>query len=128
MPSPDNLKEEIVAREAIFVDFYNGQNANQLADMYTVTAEILPQNLPVTAGSEAIRAMFRSFWDADLVEIALVTREVTGTAEWAYEVGTYVLRSSKGVQEDEGKYLVIWQKVNGKWKLHRDIFNTDRPA
>jgi len=27
-----------------------------------------------------------------------------------------------------GKYLVLWKKENGKWKLHRDISNSDLPV
>jgi ketosteroid isomerase-like protein len=28
----------------------------------------------------------------------------------------------------KGKYIVLWKKENGKWKLHRDISNSDLPA
>jgi ketosteroid isomerase-like protein len=24
----------------------------------------------------------------------------------------------------EGRYLVVWRKVDGAWKMHRDMFNT----
>ena len=29
---------------------------------------------------------------------------------------------------DKGKYIVIWKKEDGKWKIHRDLSNTDLPA
>jgi ketosteroid isomerase-like protein len=29
---------------------------------------------------------------------------------------------------DEGKYVVIWKRHQGKWKLHRDIWTTSMPA
>ena len=29
---------------------------------------------------------------------------------------------------DKGKYFVIWEKVDGQWKLQRDIWNTSNPA
>ena len=29
---------------------------------------------------------------------------------------------------DNGKYIVIWKKVDGKWLLHLDIYNTSMPG
>ena len=29
---------------------------------------------------------------------------------------------------DQGKYVVIFKQVEGRWKLHRDIWNTSLPA
>jgi hypothetical protein len=29
---------------------------------------------------------------------------------------------------DQGKYIVIWKREKGQWKLHRDIFNSSVPA
>jgi ketosteroid isomerase-like protein len=29
---------------------------------------------------------------------------------------------------DTGKYVVVWKRVGGRWKLLRDIWNTSRPA
>jgi ketosteroid isomerase-like protein len=28
---------------------------------------------------------------------------------------------------DRGKYIVIWKREQGQWKLHRDIWNTSMP-
>ena len=28
---------------------------------------------------------------------------------------------------DEGKYIVIWKREAGQWKLHRDILNRSMP-
>ena len=27
-----------------------------------------------------------------------------------------------------GKYMIIWRREEGQWKLHRDIFNSSMPA
>ena len=46
----------------------------------------------------------------------------------AHEVGTYVLVGEGGKTLDNGKYVVIWKRDGGQWKLHRDIWNTSMPA
>ncbi len=28
---------------------------------------------------------------------------------------------------DKGKYIVVWKKENGDWKVWRDIWNSDNP-
>ncbi len=29
---------------------------------------------------------------------------------------------------DKGKYVVVWKKQNGNWKMYRDIWNSNMPA
>ena len=43
------------------------------------------------------------------------------------EVGVYTFTDDKGVVFDKGKFIVLWKNVDGKWKLFRDIFNSDMP-
>ena len=47
----------------------------------------------------------------------------------AYDVGTYRLAydGPSGPVEDNGKYLVVWEKRDGEWKAVADMINTDRP-
>ena len=43
------------------------------------------------------------------------------------EVGSYSMTDKSGKEIDKGKYIVLWKMEDGKWKLHRDIFNSDMP-
>ena len=43
------------------------------------------------------------------------------------EMGRYELMAG-GNKVDEGKYLVEWKKVDGRWLLHRDMPSTDMPV
>jgi ketosteroid isomerase-like protein len=47
--------------------------------------------------------------------------------KWTKTIGLFEVSSKDGNQLDKGKYLVLWKKENGKWKLHRDISNIDLP-
>jgi len=46
----------------------------------------------------------------------------------AIEVSKAELYAEGDKKIDDAKYIVIWKKENGEWKLHRDIFNSSRPA
>jgi ketosteroid isomerase-like protein len=58
----------------------------------------------------------------------LETVEVEGYGNTANEVGTYTLQGAGSQVLDTGKYVVIWKQETGQWKLHRDIWNSSRPA
>jgi hypothetical protein len=34
----------------------------------------------------------------------------------------------KGIVMDEGKYVEVWKKVDGKWKCELDAYNSDQLA
>ena len=46
----------------------------------------------------------------------------------AIELGHYALGLPDGTAVDEGTYLVVWKKSDEGWRLHRDIWNTNRPG
>ena len=59
--------------------------------------------------------------------LELETLEILGRGDVVSEVGSYELHGPDGQEMDHGKYVVVWKKEGGGWKLHRDIFNTSMP-
>ncbi|HUS25114.1 MAG TPA: nuclear transport factor 2 family protein [Candidatus Binatia bacterium] len=55
--------------------------------------------------------------------------EVDRDAEMAIDSGTYQFAydGPKGKVEDHGKYLVVWEKKDGQWKIASDIYNSSVP-
>ena len=53
--------------------------------------------------------------------------DVDASGETAVEVGRYRLTAGDA-EADHGKYIVVWKNVDGRWKLHRDIWNTSKGA
>jgi hypothetical protein len=72
--------------------------------------------------------MARSFEDARAGPRNF-SRFSAGTLESGIaEIGQYELRDKAGKVLDHGKYIVVWRKEGGKWKLPRDMFSTNVPA
>jgi hypothetical protein len=44
-----------------------------------------------------------------------------------YGTGTYVITGADGSHLDHGKWMLVSQKSDGKWKTQCDIFNSDMP-
>jgi ketosteroid isomerase-like protein len=127
MAKSDGIRKAILAAEKVFVAAYNDHDAPGLAALYMRDGEIMPPNSGVVKGARKLQALFKSFWDAGDTVMRLDTVEAKGFGDTAYEVGKYTLSGDSGKVNDRGKYIVIWRKVGGQWKLYRDIFNTNMP-
>jgi uncharacterized protein (TIGR02246 family) len=122
------IHDAILAVEKSFMEAYNEGDAPGLAALYTPDGQIMPPNAEAVAGHPALEKLFKSFWDEGLTVINLETVETEGSGDIAYEVGKYTLSGTAAEPNDHGKYIVVWRKVDGHWKLHRDIFNSNVPS
>lgn len=102
-------------------------DAGAIADLYTMDAMVLAPNADIAKGREAIKAQFQGLIDAGIRSLTLTTIEVESLGQTATEVALYELKAPDGTVIDKGKSVVIWKKVKGAWKLHRDIFNSSLP-
>jgi uncharacterized protein (TIGR02246 family) len=110
------------ANQAFSAAFAKG-DAAALAEMYSEDGQVLSPGQDIVSGRAGIQKAWQGAIDSGLKGLELTTREVESHGDSAYEVGTWVLRNASG-QVDNGKYMVIWKKQGGAWKLHRDIWNT----
>jgi ketosteroid isomerase-like protein len=92
--------------------------------MYAADALVMPAGSEPVRGADAIL----KFWQSSLTGIggvALKTADLFVQGSTATEVGQYELRDKTGKAIDHGKYIVVWRKEGGKWKLLRDMFSTN---
>jgi uncharacterized protein (TIGR02246 family) len=56
--------------------------------------------------------------------------EVASSGDMAVEYGKYNVKGlgPNGTDSDEGKYLTVYRKVNGTWKVAADIGTSTKPA
>jgi uncharacterized protein (TIGR02246 family) len=122
-------KAAIEAANAKFsADFAKG-DATAVASHYTASAWAFPPNGDITRGREAIAKLWKGAMDAGVKEVKLTVVEAEAHGgDTAHEVGTYVLTGEGGKTIDTGKYVVVWKRQGGQWKIHRDIWNTNMPA
>lgn len=95
---------------------------------YTPDAKFFLPNSPVVVGRKNIQSVFGGVIKAGLTKIELKTIEVWGDEKALTEEGTYAFLNPKGTPVDKGKYIVVWKKEDGKWKIHRDCYNSDLPV
>jgi len=103
-------------------------DAAALSAMYTTTAIAFPPNGEVARGPAAIQNIWKGAIASGLKGLVLTTTEVETHGDTAHEVGNYEMRDAGGKAADRGKYIVVWKREGGQWKLHRDIWNSNMPA
>jgi uncharacterized protein (TIGR02246 family) len=128
MTNSTDVLDAIVAADETFVATFSRGDAAGIASLYTENGQFLPPNSDFVTGRQAIQATFQAFMDMGIKAVKLETVEVEGYGDTASEVGRYTLEGEGGQVLDKGKFIVIWKKEAGQWKLHRDIINTSMPA
>jgi ketosteroid isomerase-like protein len=99
-----------------------------VAGLYTKDGQVPPPGSEPITGRPGIQAFWQGARDMGVKAAKLETVEVAHHGDAVYEVGRYALEGAGGQLLDNGKYVVIWQRHGEGWKLHRDIWNTSRPA
>ncbi len=102
-------------------------SASGLAALFTDDAMVLPPNGESVRGRPAIEKVFQGLIAAGIKQVTLTAEEVEGHGDTATEVGAYSVKDAAGTEVDRGKYVVVWKRVKGEWKLHRDIWNSNMP-
>jgi len=132
-PPPDTTAEDIKAIKAAnerWVDAINQGDAAAVAALYTEEAKLLPPNRQMIVGREGIQAHYQGIFDAGGRDLQLTVIELSVNGDMAHEVGKYTLTIQPEEGEaisDNGKYLVIWKRENGSWKVDVAIFNSSLP-
>ncbi len=96
----------------------------RVAALYTTDAQLLPSQSDFVRGTQAIGQFWQAVFDSGVKGVSLTTVEVESCGNTAHEVGKVELRGADGKILDQAKYVVVWKKDGGSWKLHRDIWTT----
>jgi uncharacterized protein (TIGR02246 family) len=120
-------KTAIEAVNAEFGNFVSKSDSAGIANLYTNDAKLLGSNMPALSGKANIQSAFGGMLAMGIAGAKFTTTEVWGTEALVSEEGTYSLSDKSGKEIDKGKYIVLWKMEDGKWKLHRDIWNSDNP-
>jgi len=117
-------KAEIEAANAKWIEFFNKGDFAGVASLYTGDATVLPPGMAMVKGAAAIEAMWKNTAQ-QVGDPKLMTLDVKSLGpSAAREIGTFSLKTKGAApQEVTGKYVVVWEKVGGDWKLAADIWN-----
>ena len=100
-----------------------GDSAAFVTTLYHPDANIFPPNEPAMDPKKVASSMSQ-FSKMGITEFTLTTKEIFKGDETLTEVGVYKMGDGKKTV-DEGKFMVVWKQDGDKWKLYRDIWNSN---
>jgi uncharacterized protein (TIGR02246 family) len=121
-----NLRPQIEKLVQAWQDAYNAGDAAAVTALYTTDAKLLVPGAEPGFGPKAIQKLIA----ADIAlggKLTLTLVDVVGFGDYALETGNWVATSPDGKHLDHGPYLVLYKKVDGGWKMYRDMWNSSMP-
>jgi len=122
-----DVKEPIKKEEAAFEDGIRKGDSNALAAHYISGALVMPPNSEPIKGTD-----IAGFWGGvirmGVKDLKLTTTDIAGDGDLVAETGNYEMFGAENKSLDKGKYVVVWKKDNGNWKIYRDMFSSNLPV
>lgn len=107
------------------------RDVGSICPLFAENAVEMQANTPVVTGSAAICEWYRGWLLDPAVTASFKTEDfdVAASGDLAIERGSYQFRTTKGdsTTVDDGKYLTVWKKIDGRWKVLYDMANTNLP-
>ena len=118
-------KKEIQVQIEAYVDALRKYDSIALGNLYTIDARILNHGSPSTIGrAEIIKAYGEMIRDS-ITGSSFITTGLWGDNNLLVEEGTGYFSLSNGKVVSKGRYLLVWKKDEGQWKIFRDTFFSD---
>jgi len=96
-------------------------DVEQAVAAYTDTACVIAPLAPNACGKEAITAFWTGVVESGITDVKLGTGEVGSSGDLAYVTGTLEVTDAEGVTH-ASRYVLVFRKVDGEWKLHLDTW------
>ena len=125
-PTSTELYREIEAMDAAMFDAFNTQNLQKFQSLFTDDLEWFQDN----GGLIPYKTVFENFANTFKKDFKLTRQLVKGSLEvhpikdyGAIEIGIHQFRHIENGKEETGtfKFLMIWQKKDGQWKISRVV-------
>ncbi|MGK7651667.1 MULTISPECIES: YybH family protein [unclassified Roseovarius] len=111
----------VIARMTAFVETYNAQDAESLAGFYAPDAALLPPGQASVLGREAIAQHYAQAFAAGARDLQFKTFDIRAFDTSAVEIGETVVMV--GEQRIVGRYMHLWEVIDGQLLLTRDMYH-----
>ena len=106
------------------------KDADKILDLYSADAVSMSSEKPTLTGIQEIRKHIESMLsDTALIfntyKYSIDVMEISASGDLAYVRGhdEVTMKIKEGTIQDKGRYIDIWKKIDGKWKIITMISN-----
>ncbi|MGQ2993774.1 YybH family protein [Variovorax sp.] len=131
MPQENTAVAAILARYQHWMQSIRERDLEAILDIYADDATYMPPGKPAFSGKQALREVWAGYLQReDFVASYVPTLHLCDAGDMAYDIGRYRIAMKKeGLSVSfEGKYVVVWKRIDGRWKAVVDMDNDNGPA
>jgi len=107
---------------------WDARDAAGVAALYTKEAKLMPPNAEVSVGRAAIEGALREVMSQMPGKLTVAVWDTGTNGNLGFSRGTYTYADESGKTLETGKWLEVRKKVDGKWFIDSDIWNSDAPV
>ena len=123
---PTDDAKRIMELERNWSSKFAEKDIDWIAALHAPKARQLPPNAPAVIGTEAIRAAWQGMADTEGLSLTWepISASVSQDGSMAYDIGrgTQITPDGKSIPV---KYVVVWERRDGQWKVVVDMFSPD---
>lgn len=112
-----------------WADLIAEKDSAAIGALYAEDAVLMAPGEATVEGAPAIEDRWVRQLTLDGFDFSLTPQQlvVSSSGDLAHDRGSYDFAATlpQGEITDTGKYVLIWQKIDGEWKVIADIFNSD---
>jgi ketosteroid isomerase-like protein len=128
--SGGGVPEDLLAEIESFYAAVEAGDTERRIRMFSPGAILMPNHWPMIAGGEAVAEGLRGSGDMlfRIRDREIVDMDASG--DIAYTINSYSYTYHKKDADPvwhKTKNVHIWKRIDGRWKLHVDIWNSDEP-
>lgn len=137
-PGPDAQVDIAAEQEAIrtiaghWLELARAGDAAGIAELFTVDGVMVRENQDPVVGTEAIRQLLASDFAANpsaTADFGPEQIDISGAGDMAVEYGRWhdTNLGADGTGEDSGRYMTLYRKINGEWRVTLDFAMSTAP-
>lgn len=110
---------------------WNARDLDHVVAAYAEDAVYLPPHHAAVHGRNAIREYLKGPLAHGVTDLHFEVTYIKDLGDLAWDVGTYTMtvpQPDGKKKQDRGKYLTVWRREGGAWKIVADAFSSDLPA
>lgn len=120
---PDDVRAQIEAKTRQFTQAHIDGDVALINGCFTNDARVLAPGAHAVVGLKAISSLNKEWVEYGVYEFTEVSTRTYGAGPYVIDEGVYFLRYGPERVEEHGKYINIWTRDDGEWKIFSNIWN-----
>jgi ketosteroid isomerase-like protein len=114
----------IMALEREWSAKFQEKDIDWIVNLHATNGRQFPPNAEPVVGREALRAQWAAMGALD-ASWEPTEAHVSASGDMAYDFGIATINTPEG--PTQSKYLVVWTREDGEWKVAVDMFSPNQP-